>query len=154
MLMIIAHHYVVNSGITELYNFSQVSGNQLFLELLGWGGKAGINCFLLVTGYWTLHVLNNGFGKYLRRDLGYTFGEQSYVFILICTYLIWAALVALVAFVTLVIVNTNYDKKKVNALIAAGAATYALLALLLMRREAKAFRLPKSRRKAVEYDKI
>ena len=51
MLMIIAHHYVVNSGITELYNFSQVSGNQLFLELLGWGGKAGINCFLLVTGY-------------------------------------------------------------------------------------------------------
>ena len=77
-------------------------------------------CILLVTGYWTLHVLNNGFGKYLRRDLGYTFGEQSYVFILICTYLIWAALVALVAFVTLVIVNTNYDKKKVNALIAAG----------------------------------
>ena len=41
-----------------------------------------------------------------------------------------------------------------SALIAAGAATYALLALLLMRREAKAFRLPKSRRKAVEYDKI
>ena len=51
MLMIIAHHYVVNSGITELYNFSQVSGNQIFLELFGWGGKAGINCFLLITGY-------------------------------------------------------------------------------------------------------
>ena len=51
MLMIIAHHYVVNSGITELYNFSQVSGNQMFLELLGWGGKTGINCFLLITGY-------------------------------------------------------------------------------------------------------
>ena len=51
MLMIIAHHYVVNSGITELYDFNQVSGNQVFLELFGWGGKAGINCFLLVTGY-------------------------------------------------------------------------------------------------------
>ena len=51
MLMIIAHHYVVNSGIMELYDFSHVSRNQMFLELLGWGGKAGINCFLLVTGY-------------------------------------------------------------------------------------------------------
>lgn len=51
MLMIIAHHYVVNSGITELYNFDNVSGNQVFLELWGWGGKVGINCFLLITGY-------------------------------------------------------------------------------------------------------
>lgn len=51
MFMIIAHHYVVNSGITEFYNYSQVSVNQLFLELFGWGGKTGINCFLLVTGY-------------------------------------------------------------------------------------------------------
>ena len=77
-------------------------------------------CILLATGYWTLHILNESFGKYLRRDLGYTFGGQSYVFILIVTYLIWIALVSLVAFVTLVIVNTNYDKSKVNALIAAG----------------------------------
>lgn len=51
MLMIIAHHYVVNSGITELYNSSQVSVNQIFLSIFGWGGKTGINCFLLITGY-------------------------------------------------------------------------------------------------------
>ncbi len=51
MLMIIAHHYVVNSGIEGLYDFNRVSGNQVFLELWGWGGKVGVNCFLLVTGY-------------------------------------------------------------------------------------------------------
>ena len=51
MLMIIAHHYVVNSGITELYDSSQVSVNQIFLSVFGWGGKTGINCFLLITGY-------------------------------------------------------------------------------------------------------
>ncbi len=38
MLMIIAHHYVVNSGITELYDSSQVSVNQIFLSIFGWGG--------------------------------------------------------------------------------------------------------------------
>lgn len=51
MLMIIAHHYVVNSGLTALYDFSHISGNQLFLEFFGWGGKCGINCFVLITGY-------------------------------------------------------------------------------------------------------
>ena len=51
MLMIIAHHYVVNSGVEGLYDYSNVSGNQVFLELWGWGGKVGVNCFLLVTGY-------------------------------------------------------------------------------------------------------
>ena len=51
MLMIIAHHYVVNSGITKFYDFDNISDNQLFLELWGWGGKVGINCFLLITGY-------------------------------------------------------------------------------------------------------
>lgn len=51
MLMIIAHHYVVNSGVTAHFDYGHISGNQLFLELWGWGGKTGINCFLLITGY-------------------------------------------------------------------------------------------------------
>jgi len=51
MLMIISHHYVVNSGLTELYNPHEITWNMIFLELFGWGGKTGINCFLLITGY-------------------------------------------------------------------------------------------------------
>ena len=51
MLMIIAHHYVVNSGLTEVWSVNDETGNSLFLALFGWGGKTGINCFILITGY-------------------------------------------------------------------------------------------------------
>ena len=51
MLMIIAHHYVLHSGVTDLYSMKSPTSNQIFLELWGWGGKVGINCFLLITGY-------------------------------------------------------------------------------------------------------
>ena len=51
MMMIIAHHYVVNSGITDLWNSQHITFNLLFLELIGWGGKCGINCFILITGF-------------------------------------------------------------------------------------------------------
>ena len=52
MLVIIAHHYVVNSGLTEvLQQNTSVSFNSVFLCLFGWGGKTGINCFVLITGY-------------------------------------------------------------------------------------------------------
>lgn len=51
MLMIIAHHYVVNSGLTEVWSTNDETGNSLFLALFGWGGKTGINCFILITGY-------------------------------------------------------------------------------------------------------
>lgn len=54
MLMIIAHHFVVNSGLTlpegpMMSNPTDV--NTLFLYLFGIWGKTGINCFLLITGY-------------------------------------------------------------------------------------------------------
>ncbi len=51
MLAIVAHHYVVNSGITELYNYQEISLNMLFLQLWGMWGKTAINCFVLISGY-------------------------------------------------------------------------------------------------------
>lgn len=52
MLCIVAHHYVVNSGILEEINpGNALSFPSLFVILFGWGGKTGINCFLLITGY-------------------------------------------------------------------------------------------------------
>lgn len=51
MLMIIAHHYVVNSGITENLSFSQQPANTVFLTLFGMWGKTGINVFILISGY-------------------------------------------------------------------------------------------------------
>lgn len=52
MLVIIAHHYVVSSGLIEMVNTSPSLGrNDIFLLLFGWGGKTGINCFVFITGY-------------------------------------------------------------------------------------------------------
>lgn len=51
MLLIISHHYVVNSGITENLSFSQYPVNAAFLTLFGMWGKTGINIFLLISGY-------------------------------------------------------------------------------------------------------
>lgn len=38
MLIIIAHHYVVLSGITEFFDYDTLPANMLFLQFLGWGG--------------------------------------------------------------------------------------------------------------------
>lgn len=54
MLMIVAHHYVVNSGLTSEGGpllTDTTSGNSIFLSLFGAWGKTGINCFLMITGY-------------------------------------------------------------------------------------------------------
>lgn len=54
MLMIVAHHFVVNSGLTSVDGpmvASPDSAKTLFLSVLGMWGKIGINCFLMITGY-------------------------------------------------------------------------------------------------------
>lgn len=49
MILIIAHHYFVHSGIDLSSN--PASMNSLYLSLFGMWGKTGINCFVLITGY-------------------------------------------------------------------------------------------------------
>lgn len=54
MLLIVAHHYVVNSGLTSVGGpvyADPLSWRSVFLLLLGAWGKTGINCFVLITGY-------------------------------------------------------------------------------------------------------
>lgn len=52
MLVIIAHHYVVNSGLTSvIYERESLRAADYFLLVFGWGGKTAINCFVLITGY-------------------------------------------------------------------------------------------------------
>ena len=54
MLMIVAHHYVVNSGVmaaTGPIGENPHAANSLFMMLFGAWGKTGINCFLMITGY-------------------------------------------------------------------------------------------------------
>lgn len=51
MLAIVAHHYVVNSGLGGVISDSYFSYPSLFYWLFGMWGKTGINCFVLITGY-------------------------------------------------------------------------------------------------------
>jgi len=54
MLMIVAHHYVINSGLFDTSGpmvLNPTSANSIYLALFGAWGKVGINCFLMITGY-------------------------------------------------------------------------------------------------------
>ena len=51
MILIIAHHYVVNSGLIEVMRQNPITTKSLYLYLFGMWGKTGINCFILITGF-------------------------------------------------------------------------------------------------------
>lgn len=53
MLMIVAHHYVTNSGLTGVGEplMTDFSSKSVFLFIFGAFGKTGINCFMMITGY-------------------------------------------------------------------------------------------------------
>lgn len=54
MLLIVAHHYVLNSGLLDadgpVYS-NLMSGRSVFYLLFGAWGKTAINCFVLISGY-------------------------------------------------------------------------------------------------------
>lgn len=55
MLMIILHHYCLNSGIQELIDVNHLTGNAVLLQLMSVGGKLGINVFFLISGYYLFY---------------------------------------------------------------------------------------------------
>ena len=77
MLMIVAHHYVVNSGLINCIDAqSTLRFQDYFLLLFGWGGKTGINCFVLITGYFmcTSNITKKKLVKLLGEVYFYTVG--------------------------------------------------------------------------------
>lgn len=45
------HHYVVNSGLMPIIEDNPMNLKSLYLFITGMWGKTGINCFVLITGY-------------------------------------------------------------------------------------------------------
>ena len=76
MLAIVAHHYVVNSGLTAadgpIYA-DPLSGASIFLLLFGAWGKIGINCFVMITGYFMCesHITVRKFVKLIFEVMFY-----------------------------------------------------------------------------------
>lgn len=51
MFFIVAHHYVVNSGILQEVYDNPFAINSIFMTCFGLWGKTGINCFVMITGW-------------------------------------------------------------------------------------------------------
>lgn len=81
MLLIIAHHFVVNSGILDKAYEAPLSANSIFLFLFGAWGKTGINCFMMITGYFMcictlidqikVHTVEKFFLDYIENNTVY-----------------------------------------------------------------------------------
>lgn len=52
MLLIVIHHYVVNSGLSDLMKEHPGTLKSIYLYVIGAWGKTGINCFVMITGYY------------------------------------------------------------------------------------------------------
>ena len=72
MLIIVAHHYVVNSGLMDTIASNSTTWNSIFLLLFGWGGKTAINCFVFITGYFMCQS-NITWKKFLKLFLEFKF---------------------------------------------------------------------------------
>lgn len=51
MLLIISHHFVVNSGVNLLWTSNTLNAKAAFLTFYGMWGKVAINAFVMVTGW-------------------------------------------------------------------------------------------------------
>ena len=89
MLLIVAHHYVVNSGLLEILSKDPTNTKSLVYLIFGAWGKTGINCFVLITGYFmcrsnlTLRkylklLLEVYFYRFAIYALFFVFGRQTF----------------------------------------------------------------------------
>ena len=86
MLSLISHHFIVNSGITDLYNMSDISANMIFAQIFGMWGKTAINIFTLITGYFMVRsdLTVKKIFKLITTAIFYVYG--FYFFFLIIGY--------------------------------------------------------------------
>lgn len=84
MLVIVAHHYVVNSGIGDIVlNNSAINIKNTFYLIIGGWGKTGINCFVLITGYFMCKSRIT-----IRKFLKLVFEVEFYSFIIFVLFFI------------------------------------------------------------------
>lgn len=53
MVLIIMHHYALHGGFN--LNVLPFGANKVFIEFLMVGGKLGVNCFIMITGYFMVN---------------------------------------------------------------------------------------------------
>ena len=75
MVVIIMHHYVVNTGIMDGVNMRNLTANAVFLQYWGMWGKMAINAYVMVSGYFlcTSRLTWQKYVKLLLEILFYSF---------------------------------------------------------------------------------
>lgn len=84
MLAIVAHHYVVNSDLMPILRDEPLSFKSGFFYLFGMWGKTGINCFVLITGFFMCKS-NITWQKFLKLVLEWEFYKIVIFFIFYLT---------------------------------------------------------------------
>lgn len=89
MMLIVAHHCVVNSGLISAggpMSTNPTSVNTIILWAIGMWGKTGINCFLMITGYF-MCTSNITVRKFIKLILWiYIYNIIFYIIFLITGY--------------------------------------------------------------------
>lgn len=75
IFMIVVHHFVVNSGVLDIMYLHPTATRSLVLYLIGMWGKTGINCFVMITGWFMCksHITAHKFFKLLLWIMFYDF---------------------------------------------------------------------------------
>lgn len=84
MLLIVCHHYVVNSDVSSLMRNDDFCFRSIFFNIFGAWGKTGINCFVLITGYF-MCTSNINWRKYLKLYFETKFYWFAILAIFVCT---------------------------------------------------------------------
>lgn len=84
MLAIIAHHLVFNSVVSGKFDYNNITFNMVFLQIFGFSGKAMINGFILITGYFMVKQ-RFSFNKVVRLYLEIKFYKLVIYLIFITT---------------------------------------------------------------------
>ena len=84
MLLIIAHHYVVNTGIMDNLSLAEHPSRVIFLNLFGMWGKTGINIFILISGYFMCQS-NLTIRRYCKIAFEWIFYHYMIYFIMLAT---------------------------------------------------------------------
>ena len=84
MLMIVACHWGLLTNLTSMVHDNQLTAPSNFYYILRMWGKMGINCFLLITGYFMCKS-NISVKKFLKLYLQVTF----YSLVISLTFNLW-----------------------------------------------------------------
>lgn len=108
MLLIVAHHYVVNSGLEEVLLSEPVSIKSLSFLWFGMWGKTGINCFVLITGYY-MCASKITLKKYMKM----LFEVEFYKVLLFAVFVLsgyehFSVMACLKALLPVYMINTNF----------------------------------------------